>query len=41
LRELSIQNQNIITVKKLDIEDDVKPAAVINPLTNELTDKAA
>jgi hypothetical protein len=40
LRELSFKNYDIISVKKLDFEDEVIPAFVIDPTTNELTDKA-
>lgn len=39
--EISLQNQHIVTVTKLDFEDEVKPAAVINPMTNQLTERAA
>ena len=41
LGEISLQNQHIVTVTKLDFEDEVKPAAVINPMTNQLTERAA
>jgi hypothetical protein len=35
-----MKNHDIITVKRLDFEDEVKPAHVIDPATNELTERA-
>lgn len=40
LREISLKNYDIVTVKKLDFEDEVVPAHVIDPQTNELTERA-
>jgi hypothetical protein len=31
LREISLKNYDIVTVKKLDFEDEVVPAHVIDP----------
>ena len=41
LRETSIENQSIITVTRLDFEDEVKPAPVIDQSTNQLSERAA
>ena len=41
LREISFKNYEVVTVKKLDFEDEVVPAHVIDPQTNELTERAA
>ena len=41
LREISLKNYDIVSVKKLDFEDEVVSANVIDPLTNELTERSA
>jgi len=41
LREISLKNYDIVAVKKLDFEDEVISAPVIDPSTNELTVRAA
>jgi hypothetical protein len=40
LGEISFKNYDIVTVKKLDFEDEVISAHVIDPETNELTERA-